>query len=113
MNAIMKVRFLCSVLLWASICLSAMGQMEDLPQGHPRYLTNADSKQETLQLIKEEAWAQDVFERLEQRTSRYADLGEDWHIEVRDDTGLILFRMDFVVAETAATGRKAAASHPG
>lgn len=78
MNAIMKVRFLCSVLLWASICLSAMGQMEDLPQGHPRYLTNADSKQETLQLIKEEAWAQDVFERLEQRTSRYADLGEDW-----------------------------------
>lgn len=78
MNAIMKVRFLCSVLLWASICLSAMGQMEDLPQGHPRYLTNADGKQETLQLIKEEAWAQDVFERLEQRTSRYADLGEDW-----------------------------------
>ena len=44
---------------------------------------------------------------------RRADLGEECCIEVRDDTGLILFRMDFVLAETAATGRKAAASHPG
>lgn len=35
-----------------------------------------------------------------------SDLGEDWCITVTDDVGLILFRMDFVVAETAATGRR-------
>ena len=35
------------------------------------------------------------------------DLGEEWVIEVTDETGLILFRMDFVVAESAATGRTA------
>lgn len=30
-------------------------------------------------------------------------LGEDWRMEVTDDQGLILFRLDFVVMETAAT----------
>ena len=74
----MKMRFWYMILLWTGICLSAMGQTEGLPQGHPRYLTNADGKQETLRLIKEEAWAQDVFDKLKQRTDRYADRGEDW-----------------------------------
>ena len=35
-----------------------------------------------------------------------ADLGEDWRFEVTDANGLILFRMDFIVAEIAATARK-------
>ena len=56
----MKMRFWYMILLWTGICLSAMGQTEGLPQGHPRYLTNADGKQETLRLIKEEAWAQEA-----------------------------------------------------
>ena len=37
-----------------------------------------------------------------------SDLGEDWCITVTDDAGLILFRMDFVVAESAAAGRRRA-----
>ena len=73
----MRVKFWFTVLLWASVVLSAMGQ-DGLPQGHPRYLTNADGKQETLRLIKEETWAQDVFDKLKQRTDRYVDRGEDW-----------------------------------
>ena len=39
-----------------------------LPQGHPRYLTNSNGKAETKKLIKEEPWAQEVFEKLKQRT---------------------------------------------
>ena len=31
-----------------------------------------------------------------------ADLGEEWRLDVTDDTGLMLFRMDFVVAESPA-----------
>ena len=31
-----------------------------------------------------------------------AGLGREWRIEVTDDTGLLLFRMDFVVAESPA-----------
>ena len=30
-----------------------------------------------------------------------ANFGEEWRVEVTDDTGLMLFRMDFVVAELA------------
>ena len=30
-------------------------------------------------------------------------LGEDWRLEVTDHKGLILFRMDFNIMETAAT----------
>lgn len=44
-----------------------------LPQGHPRYLTNSNGKAETKKLIKKEPWAQEVFEKLKQRTDQYAD----------------------------------------
>ncbi len=33
-----------------------------------------------------------------------ADFGEEWRLEVTDHTGLMLFRMDFVVAESPAAG---------
>ena len=49
-----------------------------LPQGHPRYLTNSNGKAETKKLIKEEPWAQEVFEKLKQRTDQYADRGPEW-----------------------------------
>ena len=32
-------------------------------------------------------------------------VGEDWRMEVTDGTGLVLFRLDFNVMETAATMR--------
>ena len=35
-----------------------------------------------------------------------ADLGEEWRVEVTDDTGLMLFRMDFVVADAPAVRQK-------
>lgn len=31
-------------------------------------------------------------------------LGEDWRIEVSDDTGLVLFHMAFVITEPSAIG---------
>jgi hypothetical protein len=43
-------------------------------------------------------------EILKQDADRIA-LGEDWHMEVTDDTGLVLFRLDFTVMDTAATRR--------
>lgn len=52
-----------------------------LPQGHPRYLTNTDGKQVTRELIKNESWAKDVFEELKKKTDFYIGLTEvqpDW-----------------------------------
>ena len=37
--------------------------------------------------------------------ARRIALGEDWRMEVTDETGLMLFRLDFTVMETAATMR--------
>lgn len=42
---------------------------EKMPQEHPRVLTTPEGKKETWKLIKKEAWAQDVFNKLE-RTDR-------------------------------------------
>ena len=41
-------------------------------------------------------------EILQHDTKRLA-LGRDWHMEVTDAVGLVLFRLDFAVMETAAT----------
>ena len=52
-----------------------------LPQGHPRYLTNAQGKDEVRNLLKTEAWASDVFGKLKQRTdvyTRHAEAQPDW-----------------------------------
>ena len=54
---------------------------QQLPDSHPRYLTDAKGKSETLHLIKTEAWAKDVFEKLKRRTDIYANLTDaqpDW-----------------------------------
>ena len=54
---------------------------QQLPDSHPRYLTDANGKSETLHLIKTEAWAKDVFEKLKRRTDIYANLADaqpDW-----------------------------------
>ena len=52
--------------------LNAHGQEiplpEKMPQDHPRVLTTPEGKKETWKLIKKEAWAQDVFNKLKERT---------------------------------------------
>lgn len=58
--------------------LSADHGLMNLPQGHPRYLTDSKGKAETQQLIKKEAWAKEVFHKLKQRTDTYADRGAEW-----------------------------------
>jgi hypothetical protein len=34
--------------------------------------------------------------------ARHLELGEDWHMEVADAQGLLLFRLDFLIAASAA-----------
>lgn len=71
------------------IALSAFTQLQvhsntsfrQLPQEHPRYLTNSKGKKETLNLIKNEIWAKNVFEKLKERTDVYVRLTDskpDW-----------------------------------
>lgn len=50
----------------------------NLPQGHPRYLTDSKGKAETQQLIRKEAWAKEVFHKLKQRTDAYVGRGPEW-----------------------------------
>lgn len=77
--------------LFLGICLFFSGVLQaqdnhitfqqQLPDSHPRYLTDANGKSETLHLIKTEAWAKDVFEKLKRRTDIYANLTDaqpDW-----------------------------------
>ena len=65
--------------------LNAHGQeiplTEKMPQDHPRVLTTPEGKKETWKLIKKEAWAQDVFNKLKERTEVYTRRTEsqpDW-----------------------------------
>lgn len=52
-----------------------------LSQTHPRYLTNADGKQVTRDLIENEPWAKEVFDKLKAKADSYTRLTEaqpDW-----------------------------------
>ena len=55
---------------------------QQLPDSHPRYLTNSNGKSETLNLIEKEDWAKDVFEKLKRRSLCQPD---------RCPTGLVTF----------------------
>ena len=71
------------VLLWLCASVAAQGKVDsqDLPQGHPRYLTHPQGREEALSLIEKEAWAEDVFTKLKQRVDKYANLTDtqpDW-----------------------------------
>jgi len=46
----------------------------NLPQGHPRVLTSADSKDSVKLLIRQEPWAKEVFDKIKTRTDKYAGL---------------------------------------
>lgn len=50
-------------------------------QSHPRYLTDTAGKQATLELIKNEIWANEVFQKLKQKVDYYTRFTEeqsDW-----------------------------------
>lgn len=71
------------VSLW--LCLSVAAQWSvsssDLPQGHPRYLTHPQGRDEVLSLMQKEAWAENVFAKLKQRVDIYVnrtDTQPDW-----------------------------------
>jgi len=51
---------------------------EYYPQGHPRVLTTADQRTNVLQLIENETWAKDIFEKIKARTDVYADREPEW-----------------------------------
>ena len=79
MNRIMKKTILLICLLITGVLYAQENFLSiKLSQGHPRYLTDNKGKAETQKLIKEEPWAQEVFEKLKQRTDRYADRGPEW-----------------------------------
>ena len=69
MNRIMR-----KIVLWICLLVTSVLYAQEtslsvkLSQGHPRYLTDSNGKVETQKLIKEEPWAQEVFEKLKQRT---------------------------------------------
>lgn len=73
------------------ICLLVSGMLQSqevhttfqqqLPDSHPRYLTDSNGKAETQQLIEQEDWAKEVLEKLKQRIDIYVNLVEakpDW-----------------------------------
>lgn len=49
-----------------------------IPEGHPRYYTSESDKKETLNLIKKEKWAKDVFDGLTSRVEKYSSKGPEW-----------------------------------
>lgn len=51
---------------------------ETLNTDHPRYLTTENEKKETLDLIKKEKWAKDVFDGLTSRVEKYSSKGPEW-----------------------------------
>ena len=47
---------------------------EQMPQEHPRVLTTPEGKREVWDLIKKEEWAEDIFNKLRERTEVYTNL---------------------------------------
>ena len=80
----MKALSLLICLLFSGILQAqeaAIAFQQQLPNSHPRYLTDSNGKSETLNLIEKEDWAKDVFEKLKRRTDLYANLTDaqpDW-----------------------------------
>ena len=53
----------------------------ELPNDHPRYLTLSEDKSKVLELIENEEWASEVYNKLKQRTDKYiayTDEQSDW-----------------------------------
>lgn len=61
-----------------SLALSLVVVLSLAGNGHPRYFTTESGKKETLNLIKKEKWAKDVFDGLTLRVERYSSKGPEW-----------------------------------
>jgi hypothetical protein len=65
------------ILVFSVLCLNIGAQTiqipKNLPQGHPRVLTSASTKDSVKLLIKRELWAKEVFEKIKTRTDKYAN----------------------------------------
>lgn len=76
----MKKQFLTLVFSLV-VCLISSAKTvtnETLNTDHPRYLTTEKEKKETLDLIKKEKWAKDVFDGLTSRVEKYSSKGPEW-----------------------------------
>lgn len=76
----MKKQFL-SLVFSLVVCLISSAKTvtnETLNTDHPRYLTTENEKKETLDLIKKEKWAKDVFDGLTSRVEKYSSKGPEW-----------------------------------
>ena len=76
-NTFTLICLLFSTIINAQINVSTI----DFPNGHPRYLTTQDGKEEIISLIQQEQWAADVFTKLKERTDKYIDYTDaqpDW-----------------------------------
>ena len=72
---------LLSLVFSLVICLISSAKTvinETLNTDHPRYLTTEKEKKETLDLIKKEKWAKDVFDGLISRVEKYSSKGPEW-----------------------------------
>ena len=73
-----RLFFLFFVVLLGCESAQSESSWKQLPQEHPRYLNVGKSKSATLRLLKKEAWAQEVFTKLQQRTDVYVNKGPEW-----------------------------------
>ena len=76
----MKKQFL-SLVFSLVVCLISSAKTvtnETLNTDHPRYLTTEKEKKETLDLIKKEKWAKDVFDGLTSRVEKYSSKCPEW-----------------------------------
>ena len=74
-------KLLLSLALNLVMCLILSAKtVTDIPvnTGHPRYLTTEKGKKETLNLIKKEKWAKDVFDGLTSKVEKYSSKGPEW-----------------------------------
>lgn len=72
---------LLSLVFSLVVCLISSAKTvtnETLNTDHPRYLTTENEKKETLDLIKKEKWAKDVFDGLTSRVEKYSSKGPEW-----------------------------------
>lgn len=72
---------LLSLVFSLVVCLISSAKTvtnETLNTDHPRYLTTEKEKKETLDLIKKEKWAKDVFDGLTSRVEKYSSKGPEW-----------------------------------
>lgn len=65
---------MCGSLLFAQ----KQSSETQLPQAHPRVLTTAGDKKETLRRVNTEPWAKNILDKLKQRTDVYIDRGTDY-----------------------------------